>query len=62
MFDHGSLVTHLDADSLSVRSINLALASNADRFVIGRDESLVRNLVVTTKLAETEPKVRFSVE
>ena len=61
MFDHGNLLEHRDADMTLVRKINLSLTSRADRFVIGRDEALVRNLIRTTRLTEWERKGRISI-
>lgn len=61
MFDHGDHLVHREADMNFVRNINLNLTSRADRFVIGRDEALVRNLVRTTRLTEWEHKGRISI-
>lgn len=61
MFDHGAHLEHRDADINLVRNINLSLTSRADRFVIGCDEVLVRNLVRTTRLTEWEHKGRISI-
>jgi len=61
MFDRGDLLVHRDADMHLVRNINLSLTSRADRFVIGCDETLIRNLVRTTKLTEWERKGRISI-
>ena len=61
MFDRGDLLVHRDADMHLVRKINLSLTSRADRFVIGCDETLVRNLVRTTRLTEWERKGRIII-
>ncbi len=61
MYDNGKLTTHREADQQAVRSINLTVATQADRFVIGRDEALVRNVVETTRLREWKRAGRFSV-
>jgi hypothetical protein len=59
--DHGNHMGHLGIDKQAVRGINLVLASQSDRFVIGRDESLVRSVVTTTRLKEWKRTGRFSV-
>ena len=61
MYDHGDLLVHKDVDPYTVRRINLNVASHADRFVIGRDEALVRNLVKVTKIGHSKRKGRFKI-
>ncbi len=61
MFDHGEIITHRNIDGQAVRKINLTVTSNLDRFVMGRDETLVRNVVNTTGVENFERAGRFSV-
>jgi len=61
MGDRGDRVVHRDVDRQSVRSVNLTLAGYSDRFVIGRDESLVRNMVASTRLTEWKNTGRFRI-
>jgi uncharacterized protein DUF4238 len=62
MYDHGSLTIHAEATQQQVRDLNLEITNNAHRFVIGRDQALVRSLVNRTKLTEREPQMRFSIK
>lgn len=59
--DNGNL-RHIEADSERVRQLNLGMAARCQRFVIGRDEALVRSLAHATGLATTKwrPKMRRS--
>jgi len=59
--DNGNL-RHIEADSERVRQLNLGMAARCQRFVIGRDEALVRSLAQATGLATTKwrPKMRRS--
>ncbi len=61
ILDRGELVGYRYATIESVRKINIILAQNTDRFLIGRDEALVRNLVKTTKLDQYERQGRFRI-
>jgi hypothetical protein len=61
MFDRGELVRYRHATIERVRKINIILAQNTERFLIGRDEVLVRNLVNTTKINQWERKGRFQI-
>ena len=61
MYDLGDLVAHKDTDTQTVRRINLNVTSHADRFVIGRDEALVRNVVKTTKIDHYKRQGRFKI-
>lgn len=51
---------HVEADTEKVRQLNLGMAAQCQRFVIGRDEALVRSLAQATGLAQTKwrPKMR----
>lgn len=61
MLDRGNLVGYKDTEGEIVRKINIILAQNTDRFLIGRDEALIRNLVNTTKINQWERKGRFQI-
>lgn len=61
MLDRGDDVMHRDISQGEVRRINLFTAAHSDRFVLGRDEALVRNLVQTTQLTERERRSMFKV-
>lgn len=45
---------HIDANAEKVRQLNLAMAAKCQRFVLGRDEALVRSLAQATSLARTK--------
>ena len=62
MFDHGNAICHGAADQLTTRQINLTLAAYSDRFVIGRDETLVKNIVSTTRLTEWKREGRIKID
>lgn len=53
---------HIEADCERVRQLNLEMAAKCQRFLIGRDEALVRSLAQATGLATTKwrPKMRRS--
>jgi hypothetical protein len=61
---HGSSgkLRHLAAGSEQMRHFNLGLADQCQRFVIGRDEPLVRSLAAHLNLATREwvPKMKVS--
>jgi hypothetical protein len=61
---HGEdgLLTHRNIDKNQIRRLNLALTSKCQRFVIGRDETLIKSLVEKVDLANTQwiPKMRSS--
>lgn len=61
MFDRGNLIGYKNTTREIVRKINIMIAICADRFLIGRDEALVRNLVNTTKINQWERKGRFQI-
>ncbi|MBI1930690.1 DUF4238 domain-containing protein [Candidatus Poribacteria bacterium] len=55
MYDHGQLAEHHNITAQSTQNINVILAKNSDRLLIGRDEPLVRSVVeaaAVTKRAE----------
>jgi len=45
--DRGSYTGYMDISREAVRGINLTVSANCDRFLIGRDEALVKRLVKT---------------
>lgn len=62
MLDHGNAISHSNVDQLTTRQINLILAAYSDRFVIGRDETLVKNIVSTTRLTEWKSEGRIKID
>lgn len=46
----GNNLKYINVNTTTVRAINLFVASRCDRFVIGRDERLLRNIVKSTKI------------
>ncbi len=52
MFDPGTHTEHFDGTEAGVRAINLHLAAEAYRFVIARNEGLIRSLVRAVERAE----------
>ncbi|MBU1422981.1 MAG: DUF4238 domain-containing protein [Bacteroidetes bacterium] len=56
MLDRGQSTVHKDLGRRFVRAINLNLASQCFRFVIGRDETLLKDLVSKTKIDQTKWK------
>jgi hypothetical protein len=61
MFDRGNLIGYKNATREIVRKINIMIAMCTDRFLIGRDEALIRNLVNITKINQWERKGRFQI-
>lgn len=53
---------HMEIGTEKIRDLNMAMASKCQRFLIGRDDALVRSLAAATGLATTEwqPKMRQS--
>ena len=62
MLDHGTLTKHKDIDRKLVKEINIKIAWFADRFVIGRDEALVKRIVKTIKLDQWKYPGRVRVD
>ena len=50
MCDRGDHIGYHEISRQEVRNVNLRVAANCDRFVIGRDEALVRDMVKTAKI------------
>ena len=59
MFGDGGALVHHVATAEAVRETNLALADRCQRFVIGRDEALVRSLADYFQLAKKKWKPKF---
>jgi hypothetical protein len=55
-------LNHKNIDADEIRRFNLALANKCQRFVIGRDEALIRSLSDKAGLASKQwiPKMRSS--
>jgi hypothetical protein len=62
MLDPGEFTVHQQVSRRFVRAINLNLASQCFRFVISRDEALLKGLVSKTKIDQTkwEPGITFN--
>lgn len=62
MFGTEGDLRHIEADTNKVRQINLGMAAKCQRFLIGREEALVRSLAQATGLAQTKwkPKMQRS--
>lgn len=60
IFGSGGSLQHKISDSIGIRNINLMIADHCQRFVIGRDEMLVRSLVDRLNLADKawQPKIQ----
>jgi hypothetical protein len=60
MFGGNGGLRHTVAGTNNVRQLNLQMASKCQRFVIGRDEALLKSLAQAARLAETkwQPKMR----
>ncbi|MBP7527333.1 MAG: DUF4238 domain-containing protein [Syntrophorhabdaceae bacterium] len=61
MCDRGERMLHGDLANDNVRRLNRSIAYYSDRFLIGRDEALVRNLTQTMKLAEWKRNGRIQI-
>lgn len=53
MFDRGEAIDKREGTREEIRTINLNITSKCDRFVISRDEALVKNMVTTIGLNKT---------
>lgn len=62
MLDRGTLTVHKNIDRDAVKKVNINISFFADRFVIGRDEALVKKIVKTTKLDQWKYKGRLTVD
>ena len=58
----GGRFGHFDFGREQVRDINIMVATECDRYVIGRDEALVRSVVKQSKVDKTNPGTRMKVE
>lgn len=61
MFDQGEQLKHIELSRKQVRDLNLAVTKRCERFVIGRDEQLIRKLVRTTGVDRTDSPKRFTI-
>lgn len=61
MYDHGEKILHSDINRETVRRINFNITVHTDRFLIGRDEALVKNLSKRAKLSQWERKSRIQI-
>jgi hypothetical protein len=56
----GNNFTYVNVNTIIVRGLNLFLASRCDRFVIGRDEKLLKNIVKSTKINKWKKSKRLN--
>lgn len=61
MYDHGELLLHHKTNKQTVRNINLNVAQFTERFLIGRDELLIKNIVRKTKINQWDYKGRITI-
>ena len=59
MFGKGGALEHHVTDSKAIRETNLGMADRCQRFVIGRDEALVRSLADHLRLARKSWRPKF---
>jgi hypothetical protein len=53
---------HFEFSREQIRDFNLTVAIECDRYVIGRDEALVRSIVIQSKVDKMNPGTRMKVE
>ncbi|MFH1673684.1 MAG: DUF4238 domain-containing protein [Pseudomonadota bacterium] len=61
MGDHGDQTRMSDCTPQDVRSMNISIALSCDRFLLSRDEALLRSLVKTTRINEKVKHSRFKL-
>lgn len=61
MWGESEKISRQTADSLKVRQINLELAKDVQRFLLGRDDNLVHAVANAAKLAERKWAPKFTV-
>jgi hypothetical protein len=61
MCDRGDKIAHIDISRDDVRKVNLGITLRTDRFLIGRDHDLVKNLAARARLSEWERKGRIRI-
>jgi hypothetical protein len=61
MYDHGEKILHSDINREIVSRINFNITVHTDRFLIGRDEALVKNLSKRARLSQWERKGRIQI-
>ena len=59
---YGAGFGHFRFNRTQVREFNITLAMETERFLIGRDESLLRSIVRKSKIDRAEPATRMKVE
>lgn len=59
---HGGGFGHIDSCREQVRDLNIAVATECDTYVLGRDEALVRSVVKQSKVDIANPGTRMKVE
>lgn len=59
--DKGDAVIHVQFGKSNVRQSNLSTSYNSERYLIARDEKLLRNLVRKTRINKTTPAPRFKI-
>jgi hypothetical protein len=58
----GGQLTHQDFTQQEVRDVNIAVATECEGYVIGRDEELVRSVVTASKVDVSNPGTRMRVD
>lgn len=58
----GVALGHFSADRNQVREINIAVAIECERFVVARDEALIRSIIPASKVDRGNPGTRMKVE
>lgn len=61
MYDHGETIFHNDINREAVKRINFNITVHTDRFLIGRDEALVKSLSRKARLNQWERKGRIQI-
>ena len=59
---HGGGFGHFRYSRAQVRDFNLTVAKETERFLIGRDEALLRSIVKKSKIDQSSPATRMKVE
>jgi len=59
---HGGGFGHFRVHREQIRELNIMVAAECDRYVIGRDEALVRSVVKQSKVDQLNPGTRMKVE
>jgi hypothetical protein len=59
---YGGELNHCDLSREEVRHFNIAVATECEGYVIGRDEALVRSIVRASKVDEASPGTKMRVD